>query len=474
MTQTLRRAMLGLLPLVIVCLLHTTSYARADNAGFIYGTITTNNGNSYTGIIRWGTEESFWDDLFNSTKTKNPNRKYLDKVAKSSRKESLKHRAEESSEMEKTAEELSEEASKQNDSEIREKAEELKRRARELKEEAEDMADEIKAHAKSINIFGGTIQVNWNDWGEDHQYIIRFGDIKKLKIIGSEDAEVMTKDNEKQIVSGGSNDLGEEIVILDNAVGQVTIPWKKIDNIVFSEIPSSVTPPAKRLYGTVSTDAGDFQGFIQWDCEECQSVDKLDGDSEDGRMSIPMGSLKSIERKNSKSVRVEMKDGRKLVLRGTNDVDETNRGIMVEDPRFGRVTVPFNSLEKVEFESASGTGKAYTEFIIPRPLRGTVTDDDGKTYHGRIVYDVDETYTWEMLNGENQEVQYCIPFTLVKSVSPKSEKVTEVKLQSGVTINLEGSNDVDERNSGILIFTSGDNADPKYIDWKHVKQIDFE
>ena len=191
-------------------------------------------------------------------------------------------------------------------------------------------------------------------------------------------------------------------------------------------------------------------------------------------MSIPMGSIKSIERKSSKSVRVEMKDGRKLVLRGTNDVDESNRGIMVEDSRFGRVTVPFNSLEKVVFGEPSGTGNGYMEYIIPRPLKGTVTDEDGKTFTGRIVYDVDEAYTWEMLNGNSLDCGYTIPFDKLQSLSPYNDHVTEVKFKNGIKINLEGSNDVDERNSGILVFTNGEKNDPKYIEWKHLKRIDFE
>ena len=38
----------------------------ADNSGYLYGTIETTS-NSYTGFLRWGTEEAFWDDHFNSS-----------------------------------------------------------------------------------------------------------------------------------------------------------------------------------------------------------------------------------------------------------------------------------------------------------------------------------------------------------------------------------------------------------------------
>ena len=42
--------------------------SAASNQGWIYGTVETRSGNEYTGTLRWGTEEAFWDDLFNSSK----------------------------------------------------------------------------------------------------------------------------------------------------------------------------------------------------------------------------------------------------------------------------------------------------------------------------------------------------------------------------------------------------------------------
>ena len=59
-----RTILLALVALALAFPAWATS--RAD--GFLYGTVETNSGNNYTGLIRWGTEEAFWDDLFNSAK----------------------------------------------------------------------------------------------------------------------------------------------------------------------------------------------------------------------------------------------------------------------------------------------------------------------------------------------------------------------------------------------------------------------
>ena len=44
---------------------------------FIYGTITTADNQKYTGQIRWGKEEAFWFDYFNSSKPTNDNLELL-------------------------------------------------------------------------------------------------------------------------------------------------------------------------------------------------------------------------------------------------------------------------------------------------------------------------------------------------------------------------------------------------------------
>src|SRR5262245_15312761 len=49
----------------------------ASDEGYIYGRVLTSSGDSYEGQIRWGTEESFWDDMFNADKASNDNLDYV-------------------------------------------------------------------------------------------------------------------------------------------------------------------------------------------------------------------------------------------------------------------------------------------------------------------------------------------------------------------------------------------------------------
>ncbi len=54
----------------------------ADSNGFLYGTVHTEGGRRYTGVLRWDDEEAFWDDLFNGAKSKLP---YIDRLPEDQR-----------------------------------------------------------------------------------------------------------------------------------------------------------------------------------------------------------------------------------------------------------------------------------------------------------------------------------------------------------------------------------------------------
>ncbi|NIQ19583.1 MAG: hypothetical protein GTN95_05150, partial [Gammaproteobacteria bacterium] len=50
-----------------------THPASEAHQGFLYGRITTDDGATYEGRLRWGgDEEAFWGDYFNGFKDENP------------------------------------------------------------------------------------------------------------------------------------------------------------------------------------------------------------------------------------------------------------------------------------------------------------------------------------------------------------------------------------------------------------------
>ena len=383
----------------------------ADTSGFLYGTITTKSGQEHEGRLRWGTEESFWGDLFNSSKAELPR---LDEVP-----------------------------------------------------------GDHRERRHTLNLFGFEIDLS-HPGASGRQLIMRFGDIDRIEVTGRDDAVVILRSGRRIEVEGGSNDLGgdTEITVWDTSLGQVELEWRKIDRIQFRPTPRNLEVDAHRLYGVVHTEGGgDFRGWIQWDQDECLSTDELDGETRDGDLEIPMGNIRTIEPRGRRSSRVVLRDGRELELSGTNDVDSDNRGIFVEDERFGRVLVSWDAFERAELSDPPGSGPAYATFAAGKPLRGTVTTRAGRKLTGRLVYDLDEEGTVELIGGERRGVEYYIPFAMVASVTPTGSDRSRVELVNGQTLELENSADVGKGNAGILVLAKGKR--PAYVPWEEVERIVF-
>ncbi|MFN7943179.1 MAG: hypothetical protein U0X73_16435 [Thermoanaerobaculia bacterium] len=391
-------------------LLPLPAAASTAGQGRIYGTIETESGNKYTGLLRWGGEEAFWDDHFNASKEDRP---------------------------------------------------------------ALDARDRRSRHRnRDVEVFGIRISGDWSDDWAQRQFIARFGDLSEIRPQRHSEADLVMRNGETIHVEGGSNDLEDDVTVWDEKLGKLDVAWSKIRSIKFTSAPASLTPAERRLYGKVKTTSGEFEGFVQWDSEECLSTDKLDGETEDGDISIEMGNIRSIERRSRRGSWVSLVDGRRIDVSGTNDVDDDIRGILVEDPRYGRVKISWDAFERVDFVPTDKSGRGYDEYPPGKPIVATVTDAHGKTRRGEIAYDLDETGSWELLDGSSDDIDYSIPFEKVKSVRPLGGRAAEVVLRDGSKLRLEGETDVSDDNGGIGFLKGAAAGD--YVAWEDVERIDFD
>jgi len=392
------------------------SVAKAQDQGFIYGEVETIDGKTYKGQIRWGREETFWDDIFNSTKGKNPNLKFLER----------------------------------------------------------DDYDDVRNYRRESDS-------KWDFWsmwedsysGYTHSFALRFGDIDQIKITGRDDVELTFKNGMEMKFEGGSNDIGARINILDEEIGQIKIRWDRLEQVNFMDTPKRLPNKfGEPLYGTVETRIGDFTGLIQWDHEECLSIDKLDGDTDDGDVSIPMGNIASIE-KESRGSLVTFRSGRELYVSGSNDVNDENRGVIVKNREYGKIKIDWDDFEKVRFDKPPvDSGPGYKDYPSPKELKGTVETIRGEKFSGKIVYDLDEEWDFELLNGHDDEIEFIIPFRNIKSVRPKNFNYSYVELRTGTKVMLGDGQDVSDKNDGLLVFQKPDR--PVYIPWDEVEIVTFD
>jgi len=379
-----------------------------EQNGRIHGTVTLEDETRLTGLLRWGEDEAFWDDHFNGTKTETPYQKYGERAGASSRSSGL---------------------------------------------------------LSFLSLRGFRI-------GEGRQLIARFGDIAAIETRGPDLVDLNMKNGKRYGVSG-SGDIGETLRLYDGTRTH-SIPWDRIAGIEFSEAPDTLRDGGGRLYGRLETKRGHFEGAIAWDREERRPEDTLEGfrPNTEETVTLPFARIREIAKQGRRAARIVLDDGSSMVLERRRDVSRDNRGIEVEDARYGRVIVPWRHFERLRFLSGKGSGPGYAAYHKTSLLHGRVWDKDGEMYLGRIIYDLDESERWEMLDGEIRGISYSIPFGYVDSMTPLNRRRTRVKLTTGAELVFRNTVDVNAGNGGLLIYEY--NAEPPvYLRFADVREVVF-
>ncbi|WP_370090465.1 hypothetical protein [Ekhidna sp.] len=402
---------------VFTTLLFLTSSAQDE--GFIYGKVTTEDGDVYEGPIRWGKEEVYWTDMFNASKRENKNLDYL------------------------TSREL---------------------------DALEDRYDD------NNNLISRFVNISWDDDNDGrfvHEFSTEFGNLKSLRMRSGSRVEVELKNGDYIEVNGsGYNDIGTKINVIDRELGKIQLSWNNLDKIEFLPTPSRLDEKfGEPLYGTVICDLGEFTGFVQWDHDERVGTDVLDGEEDGNDYEIDFDKIRSIKRDGYSSSIVTLKSGRELDLRGTNDVDDDNKGIIVTVKGLGRVDIPWDEFDKVTFKDAPNSGPTYSSFGSPKKISGTVEVDNGDRHNGEIIFDLDEEYTFELLNGEDDDVKFIIPFYNISAIAPRSSDTSIITLKDGSKLTLEDGQDVSDKNLGVLIRTKSDRV---YVPWDRIEKINLD
>lgn len=408
--RSIRMAALAVALLAITC-----SAALADNAGRIYGKITTVDGDVFEGYIRWDKNEGAWIDYLNGNKelrtgNKRHRRRYSDRK-------------------------------------------------------------------KKITIFGIPVGYSstYSNYTGSAQCGIRFGHIALIEVIDDDAVLLQLKSGRELELEAGSTDIGNgirELVIEDINEGEIEFDWDDLETVELMQGKGDMSSEfGDRLYGTLKTRHDEeFSGWISWDIDETFTGDIIDGEERNRNRKIKFEKIRRIERRNSSSAKIFLRNGDDITLRGTNDVDDDNRGIVVTDLALGEVVVEWDEFESLDLETPPTTVR-YDEFDGGKELAGTVYTEDGDEYTGKIRWDDDEEYTWELIDGNYRDMEFNVEFSNIAEIHKKGSRSAIVILRDGREFRLRGSNDVDEDNKGIFIEVGS--GDEEEIYWDDFVKVVF-
>jgi hypothetical protein len=386
--------------------------------GRIYGRIYTDQGDVLEGPIRWDLNEASWDDMLDG----------------------------------------------------------YKEQSRQAKKEGRRRYGD---KGTEVNIFGLTIFKEGGSWSSSRQSCIAFGHIEKLTPEDGDGANLFLKNGEEVFLEASSTDLGSgirEIVIEDAAEGELELDWHDIEYIEFFDGGDVKSNFGERIFGTVTTDrSGEFTGWICWDVDEMFGTDIIDGRDKRRKRKIKFDQIARIEKISSQASLIVLKNGKEIRLDDSNDVDSGNRGIIVSDLKMGRVVIEWDEFESLELKTpAENDYVSYDDFNGGQALYGTVYDEDGEEYTGRIRWDNDEEYGWEILDGSYRDVEFDIAFENIKSIEKLSSRTSRVILWDGRDFKLRDSNDVNDENNGIFIMTASNADDEVVLDWDDFDRVEFK
>jgi len=404
---------------LVVAAALSAGVAAADAGHYIYGEILTRDGETVEGLLRWEGEEVYWTDHFNGTKADNP---YIGQLSAEDKKYLLSGRPI-------------------------------------VVEEWTDVFQVFERISFS------------SEYESLHAFAVRFGDVDKLVRGDGDKVTVHFRNGDTLELEGGSNDIGADVSVLHSNGEESEWRWREIKEVRFRAAPAE----SKHFFGginfgTVSTSAGEFTGIVQWDHDERLSVDVLDGQQDGEEVTLSFGDIASIEKVGNAS-KVTTIEGDTFLLDGTNDVDDDNRGIIVDTLDLGRVDIPWKQFESVRFEKTPSSVARREDFALPRSLQGTVTTSDGKTHTGRVVFDLDESLDVEMLDGSSDGIDYAIPFRNIARLDHEHVTRLDVTLRTGRKLTLRKA-DAGVANDGILVF--GESDEPRYLRWEDVTAVSFE
>lgn len=392
--------------------------APGPGAAFIHAELTLTDGTTASGFLRWKDEDAFWDDTFSARHRELPWFEHADQEA-------------------------------------------LRREER----------DREFASRGLLGRLAYAMHNRDEDVHFSRAFVSRYGDLAALRMDpdGDQPLFAVLRDGREVAVGNPSRDIDADLVLYADGAEPRELDWDEIRTIRFDGAPPGAVPYAGRLTGTVTFRGGEFTGALQWDMSECTSLDMIDSDQED----VPVGRLRRLARNRRGGTEVTLDDGRVLQLSGSNDVGKGHRGVAVIVPGLGRVVVPWDRFLSADVRTTPATAPGYDDFPAPAPLQGSVATADGRALAGRLVYDLDEAWTTDLLHGELDECGYQVPFGLVASITPDGPETIDVVLRDGRRLRLTGDQDTGKGNGGLLVFGQG-RQEPEYVPWSRVRRVDLD
>ncbi len=395
------------------------STQAANPEPVIYGTLVKANGQEVTGTIRWGDQETFLSDIFNGKKTATVGWDIL----------------------------------------------------------TDDQQDEVESLQPGPKANIGDLQITFKSFfGKEVEppfYNVPFGAIQRIDVDNKNDTFTATlHDGTQIIITESTNDLTDEINVLTPEGQTSEYDLDDLTAVVFSKAPERYSTFGEGIYGVVTSDLGTFSGRIMWDKDERLTSEELDGSENGEDYEIKFTDIRSIEKQGNAS-KVVLRDNKELLLTGTNDVNNGNRGIWIDHPDLGRIEVHWSQFKKLVIQEVDVNWMDFDDYKnTTRPLSAQVTLEDGQSWLSKpLIFDLNQQSSAEMLYVEVDKANRQIPLHTIKSMQRLNDHSVELTFKDGSKKIAYGNRSVSFESNGLI---TNEDGKQQWTRWLDVKSLSFE
>lgn len=297
-----------------------------------------------------------------------------------------------------------------------------------------------------------------------HNFCCRFGNLEQIRPTGDREARILLKNKQEIILrKGNTNDIGTNILITTENE-KIQVKWEHISEIIFMQADIKDNFPLNPVYGSVKSSQGIYKGLITWNCNQKRSPEKHDN------INTFLNKIAKVIRTPKSFELLAQEHWSSSPFYINSNILEPLGSILINMPNTGRVIVPPAQFKELTIIPASELKLlTYEDFSQAGLLKGEVITQNNQSISGALAYDLDESWNFEILDGKNDNITYCIPFQYIQSIEPKNYKYSFITLKNGSKLSLGESCDVNQENDGILVLR--ENQMPVYIIWTEVKTI---
>lgn len=352
-------------------------------------------------------------------------------------------------------------------------------------------------------------RVSWNEDDPDYPLRsatgVRFGRLSAVKAPENGDVEVVLRADRNgatasppALILARPRARSKALEVDQPGAGKVQVEWGELLRVEFAASPPGVDPSSARLHGTVEDRFGrSFTGYVAWDSDEVLESEVLDGEDHE----VPFGAVRSIERSLS-GARIALRSGEVVNLDGTNDVNRDNRGVRIFDPGLGTVEVEWEEFGVLRFhppasvrdydsfgggaEPSGSTDETGEDAEIPvsreapasevHRLVGEIATRRGERIEGRVLWDAEHEWSWELLHGHSDGVKFAVEFGTVARIGRREDGDMTVSLLDGRVFELSDPADADRDHRGVFVFPDTTASTPsnwRYVAWEDFAEVRF-